>query len=295
MDGDVRAATELSVRRAVTTPTPPIPLSGLARFGAACLRVVEELGDFSRLAVGTATSCLRRRFPFRALLEQAEAIGVRSFPLVAVTTFFTGMVLALQTAFALSRFGAKPYVGSIVGLAIVRELGPVLAALMVGGRVGAGITSEIGSMVVTEQVDAIRAMGADPVQKLVVPRVIATTIALPLLTFFAIALGVLGGGLIAKSQYSISFFFYMQTVLTTVTLADFFSGVGKTIVFGWLIAMIACFVGLRTTGGTQGVGAATTRTVVIASIAVLISDFFLTQLFLAIPGEAILDWFRGSD
>lgn len=149
-------------------------------------------------------------------------------------------------------------------------------------------------MVVTEQVDAIRAMGADPIQKLVVPRVIATTLALPLLTFFAVALGVLGGGIIAKTQYGISFFFYMQTVLTTVTLPDFLSGVGKTVVFGWLIAMIACFVGLRTSGGTQGVGEATTRTVVVASISVLISDFFLTQLFLVIPAEELFALIAGG-
>jgi len=267
----------------------------LARIGESVLGLLETLGDFALLARDTCLAALQPRFPLRAFFEQFETIAVRSLPIVAVTTFFTGMVLALQTAFALSRFGAKPYVGSIVGLAIVRELGPVLAALMVGGRVGAGITSELGSMVVTEQVDAIRAMGADPIQKLVVPRVIATTLALPLLTFFAVALGVLGGGIIANLQYAITPFFFMQTVLTTVELADFFSGVAKTVVFGWLIASIACFVGLRTQGGTQGVGLATTRTVVIASISVLISDFFLTQLFLVIPAEELLLLFRGEN
>jgi phospholipid/cholesterol/gamma-HCH transport system permease protein len=197
------------------------------------------------------------------------------------------MVLALQTAFALTRFGAKPYVGSIVGLSIVRELGPVLAALMVGGRVGAGIASELGSMAVTEQVDAIRAMGADPAQKLALPRVIATTLGLPLLTFFAIVLGVGGGMVVADLQFAIAPGFYRQTVISTVELGDLVSGVAKTVFFGWWIGMVGVFVGLRTTGGTAGVGRATTRSVVIASIGVLISDFFLTKLFMLIPTEQI--------
>jgi phospholipid/cholesterol/gamma-HCH transport system permease protein len=217
-----------------------------------------------------------------------EQIGARSMPIVAITAVFTGMVLALQTAFALSRFGAKPYVGSIVGLAIVRELGPVLAALMVGGRVGAGIASELGSMKVTEQVDALRAMGADPVQKLVLPRVLAGTVALPLLTLTAIVLGVLGGMFVADLQFHITPHFYLQTVTTTVELEDFFAGVAKTFVFGWIIAMVGCFVGLATEGGTAGVGRATTQAVVVSSILVLVSDFFLTKLLMALPGERLL-------
>ncbi len=265
----------------------------VSRIGGSLLQWAESLGDFTMLAVQTLRALSRPHFPWRACFEQFEAIAVRSTPIVAVTALFTGMVLALQTAFALSRFGARPYVGSIVGLAIVRELGPVLAALMVGGRVGAGITSELGSMKVTEQVDAIRAMGADPVQKLVVPRVLATTIGLPLLTLFAIFLGVGGGALVADLQYGITPHFYMQTVTTTVTPADFFSGVAKTVFFGWVIAMVGCFVGLRTSGGTVGVGQATTQTVVVASIAVLVSDFFLTKLLLMIPIEAIFSAIAG--
>jgi phospholipid/cholesterol/gamma-HCH transport system permease protein len=255
-------------------------VSGL---GDRVIGVVEAFGDFSLLAVRTVRAAARPRFPWRATLQQFEAIAVRSTPIVALTALFTGMVLALQTAFALSRFGAKPYVGSIVGLAIVRELGPVLAALMVGGRVGAGITSELGSMTVTEQVDAIRAMGADPVQKLVLPRVLATTIGLPMLTASAIVLGVFGGLVVADLEYAIAPSFYLQTVTATVTIGDFFAGVVKTFFFGWIIAMVGCFIGLSTTGGTEGVGRATTRAVVVASIGVLVSDFFL--LF---PGEQLL-------
>ena len=249
---------------------------------------VEAFGDFALLAVRTLRAAARPRFPWRATLQQFEAIAVRSTPIVALTALFTGMVLALQTAFALSRFGAKPYVGSIVGLAIVRELGPVLAALMVGGRVGAGITSELGSMAVTEQVDAIRAMGADPVQKLVLPRVLAATIGLPMLTASAIVLGIFGGLVVADLQYAIAPSFYLQTVTTTVTVGDFFAGVTKTFFFGWIIAMVGCFVGLSTTGGTEGVGRATTRAVVVASVAVLVSDFFLTKLLLLLPTEQLL-------
>jgi phospholipid/cholesterol/gamma-HCH transport system permease protein len=253
---------------------------GVSVLGTRALSALAGTGEFALLAGRTLRAGLRRRFPGRELLVQFETIAVRSTPIVAITATFTGMVLALQTAFALSRFGAKPYVGSIVGLALVRELGPVLAALMLGGRVGAGIAAEIGSMQVTEQVDAIRAMGADPVQKLVLPRVLAATLALPLLTVLANVLGVLGGLVIADAQYSISPHFYLQTIFNVVTVEDFLSGVSKTFVFGWLLAMVACQAGLETRGGTVGVGRATTRAVVTASIGVLVSDFFLTKLLL---------------
>ncbi len=262
--------------------------SPIADLGARTLGGVAASGDFVMLALDTARAALRRRLPWREVLVQFDAIAVRSTPIVVITAIFTGMVLALQTAFALTRFGAKPYVGSIVGLSIVRELGPVLAALMVAGRVGAGIASELGSMAVTEQVDAIRAMGADPAQKLVLPRVAAATLGLPLLTFFAIVLGIGGGMLVADLQYAIAPSFYLQTVNTYVEVGDFFAGVLKTFFFGWWIGMVGAFVGLRTTGGTAGVGRSTTRAVVIASIGVLISDFFLTKLFMMLPGERLL-------
>jgi len=216
----------------------------------------------------------------RLVARQIDVIGLQSVAVAVTAALFTGMVLALQTGFALARFGAKPYVGSVVGLSLARELGPVLTALMVGGRVGAGITAELGAMKVSEQVDAIRALGADPVQKLVLPRVIAATLTLPLLTILADVLGVFGGLLLAWTQFGIDPNFYLQTILNIVTVEDFLSGIAKTIVFGWIIAMVACFQALETTGGTVGVGRATTRTVVVASISVLISDFFLTQALL---------------
>jgi phospholipid/cholesterol/gamma-HCH transport system permease protein len=260
----------------------------VTRLGDRALRAAEELGDFAFLALAAFTAFGRPRFPWRDLALQFEALAVRSAPLVVITSGFTGMVLALQTAYSLTRFGAKPYVGSIVGLAIVRELGPVLAALMVGGRAGAGIASELGSMQVTEQVDAIRAMGADPVQKLVLPRVLATTLGLPLLTIFAITVGIAGGMVVAQAQFGIDSGFYLQSVIHVASVSDFASGVAKTVVFGWAVGMVGCHVGLATEGGTVGVGRATTRAVVVASIVVLVADFFLTKLLLLLPTDALL-------
>jgi phospholipid/cholesterol/gamma-HCH transport system permease protein len=251
----------------------------VATVGDRALAVFEDFGALGLLALRTLRSLGRPRFPARDVLQQFEAVVVRSTSIVAVTALFTGMVLALQTVVSLTRFGAKPYTGSFVGLALVLELGPVLTALMVAGRVGAGITAEIGSMVVTEQVDAIRAMGADPVQKLVLPRVLSLTFGVPLLTVIANFLGILGGMLIA-TQYGITANFYYQTVVGTVTLTNFFQGFVKTFFFGWTVAMVGCSMGLQTTGGTVGVGRATTRSVVFASIAIFVSDFFLTQALL---------------
>jgi phospholipid/cholesterol/gamma-HCH transport system permease protein len=257
-------------------------MSGIAlrmtQLGDRVLDAVEACGDFARLTGQTVRAAGLRRFPVLDTLRQVEAIGARSTTIVLITALFTGMVLALQTGIALARFGAKPYVGVVVGLSLARELGPVLTALMVGGRVGAGITAEIGAMRVTEQVDAIRSLGADPVQKLVLPRVLAATLALPLLTMLADLLGVIGGMLLAWGQFGIEPNFYIQSIVNTVTVSDFMSGILKTFFFGAWIAWVGCFYGLRTTGGTVGVGRSTTAAVVVASIGVLISDFFLSQL-----------------
>jgi phospholipid/cholesterol/gamma-HCH transport system permease protein len=254
----------------------------LEGIGERALEVVDRLGRFARLAGATFRAARRPRFPWLETVRQLESIGTRSATIVLITSFFTGMVLALQTGIALERFGAKLYVGSVVALALARELGPVLTALMVGGRVGAGISAEIGAMQVTEQVDAIRSLGADPVQKLVLPRVLAATLALPLLTMLADVLGVFGGMLIATSQFHITPNFYLDTITWAVTVEDLLSGIAKTFVFGWIIAMVSCFVAFETTGGTVGVGRATTAAVVVGSIAVLVSDFFLTKLMVAL-------------
>lgn len=258
------------------------PLAWLDRFGSLILRGLDDLGRFFYIMAESVLWTFRRPFDGAELLRQMVRVGWDSIPVVFLTCLFTGMVLALQTGIALERFGAKLYVGSVVGLSLVRELGPVLTALMVGGRVGAGITAEIGAMQVTEQVDAIRSMGADPVQKLVLPRVLATCIALPLLTILADVLGIFGGMVIAVNQFGLSADFYLSTITSTVTVEDMLSGVSKTVVFGWIIAMVGCHTALATTGGTVGVGRSTTRAVVLASITVLISDFFLTKVFLSL-------------
>ena len=239
----------------------------------------EYLGGLG-LMVWEVLRCLRRRCEFRALLEQMDQIGVRSLSIVLLTAVFTGMVLALQMGNYLTRFGAKPYAGRILALSMLREMGPVLTALMIGGRVGSGITAEIGSMKVTEQIDAMRSMGIDPVQKLVFPRLAALMIMLPLLTVLADFVGILGGLLIGVLELDLSADFYFSSILQIIRFQDLFSGLAKTVFFAFFIAAIACYNGLEASGGADGVGRATTRTVVTSSITILISDFFLTKLFL---------------
>ncbi len=230
-------------------------------------------GDSLRLAV-------RRPFEWRLWVDQFHELGVSSLTITNVTCLFTGMVLALQTAYSLAAYGGKPFVGDVIALSVVRELGPVLTALMVAGRVGAGITAELGSMTVTEQVDALRVLAASPVKKLVVPRVGALVVVLPLLTILADAIGIFGGLVMAITEIGQTRSFYMTHVLDALHVQDIVSGVGKTVFFGFFIGIIACHNGLAATGGADGVGRATTNTVVWASITVIVSDFFLTKMFL---------------
>lgn len=243
------------------------------------IRALEHTGGLGLLFRDTLRQGLRRPREWRIWLDQLHHLGVGSTPIVLTTALFTGMVLALQTAASWAAFG-KFLIGDVVALSIVRELGPVLSALMIGGRVGAGITAEIGSMKVTEQVDAIRALAADPVKKLVFPKVLATTVMLPVLTTLADLVGIFGGLLIACFELNQTSEFYMKHVRSALEVHDIFSGIGKTVFFALFISTIACYNGLRASGGADGVGRATTQTVVAASIAVLVSDFFLTKLFL---------------
>lgn len=219
--------------------------------------------------------------PYRvsSWVRQAEQIGVRSLLVAAITTTFTGMVLALQTAYSLPGLGVKFYVGTLVSKSVVRELGPVLTALIVGGRIGAGMTAELGTMKVTEQVDALRSMASDPVKELVAPRLIATLGMLPVLTVIGNLLGIVGGLIVAVFQLNVTAPFYMNQVLDALTIEDICSGLGKSFFFAYFIAIIGCYNGLHASGGADGVGRATTNTVVFASIMVLVSDFFLTKLF----------------
>jgi phospholipid/cholesterol/gamma-HCH transport system permease protein len=238
------------------------------------------LGGATDLAVQTVQQAVRGTIEMPLLIAQFDQIGVRSMSIVAITSLFIGMVLALQTAYSLADFGGSLFIGKVVSLSLVRELAPVLMSLMVGGRVGAGITAELGTMKVTEQIDALRALATNPVRKLVVPRVMATTLMLPLLTILACFIGILGGLLIAVGSLHLTANFYTRSVIETVKYNDLASGIGKTVFFGFAIGLIACYNGLRTSGGADGVGRATTETVVTGSITVLIMDFFLTKLFL---------------
>jgi phospholipid/cholesterol/gamma-HCH transport system permease protein len=212
-------------------------------------------------------------------VRQMEQIGVRSLGVAGITTIFTGMVLALQTALSLPSLGVKYYIGSVVSKSLVRELGPVLTALIVGGRIGAGMTAEIGTMKVTEQIDALRSMAADPVKKLVAPKLVATLVMLPALTMLGDALGIIGGLIVAVGTLNLTPGLYLNDVFENLTIGDICSGIGKSFFFAYFIAIIGCYNGLNTTGGADGVGRATTNTVVLAAILVLVSDFFLTKLF----------------
>jgi phospholipid/cholesterol/gamma-HCH transport system permease protein len=241
-----------------------------------------HLGGIADLAGETIQQFLRKPVDREIVFAQFDQIGVRSMSIVAITSLFIGMVLALQTAYSLSEFGGALFIGKVVSLSLVRELAPVLMALMVGGRVGAGIAAELGTMKVTEQIDALRALATNPVRKLVVPRVLATTIMMPLLTTLACFIGIIGGLIIAVGSLHLSSNFYIRSVIETVKYNDLASGIGKTFFFGFAIGLIACYNGLSTTGGADGVGRSTTATVVTASITVLIMDFFLTKFFLFI-------------
>jgi phospholipid/cholesterol/gamma-HCH transport system permease protein len=236
-------------------------------------------GRISILTVRGLRATVRSPYELDAWVREMEKIGVRSLGVAAVTTIFTGMVLALQTAYSLPSLGVKYYIGTVVAKSVVRELGPVLTALIVGGRIGAGISAEIGTMRVTDQIDAMRSMAADPVKKLVVPKIVATFLMLPALTAIGNFLGIIGGLLIAVFQLQITAGFYLNDVLNALTLGDLFSGVGKSFFFAYFITVIACHNGFYTEGGADGVGRATTNTVVMSAIMVLVSDFFLTKLF----------------
>jgi len=254
----------------------------LDRFGRKGSFMLEYLGGLFELFGQAAAASVSRPFYVQETIHQMDETGVKSLGITNITALFTGMVLALQTAYSLAAFGGKLFIGRVVSLSLVRELGPVLTALMVGGRVGAGITAELGSMTVTEQVDALRAMAVSPVRRLVTPRLLAVLVMLPALTALADLLGILGGLGIAVWELQISASFYFNSIWNQLHIADIASGLGKSFFFAVEIAMIGCYNGLTVEGGAAAVGRATTRTVVGASISILVSDFFLTKLFLSL-------------
>ena len=243
---------------------------------------VLEVQEYVRLQIATLRGAASRPFYFRDVVEQFDQIGIGSLTVVLLTGFFTGAVLVLQTGITLDKFGARPFVGQIVSASMVKELGPVLTGLMLAGRVGSGIAAELGSMVVTDQINALRALGTDPVRKLVVPRVLAAFFMAPVLTVIADAVGILGGWLIAVFQLRVSSSLYWSSIYDALYIQDAWMGLIKPFCLGYVIATIGCHVGLRTRGGTQGVGRATTNAVVASSVAVIAVDFFITRLLVSL-------------
>jgi phospholipid/cholesterol/gamma-HCH transport system permease protein len=212
------------------------------------------------------------------VIEQFDALGVGSLTVVLLAGLFTGAALASQTGLTLDQFGARPLVGRLVSASMVIELGPVLTALMLTGRMGSGIAAELGSMVVTDQINALRALGTDPVRKLVVPRMLAGLIMTPILTIISDFTGIFGGWVVARFQLQVSSALYWSSVTDVLYVADIEQGIIKPFVFGFLIVTIASYIGLRTSGGTQGVGRSTTVAVVAGAVAVIAADFFVTQI-----------------
>jgi phospholipid/cholesterol/gamma-HCH transport system permease protein len=241
---------------------------------------VKEVQELSFLAGKAFASMFRRPYYVRDILMQMDLIGVGSLTVVMLTGFFTGAVLTLQAQAQLSRFGAVGFTGGLVAASLVRELGPVLGALMVAGRVGSGMASELGSMLVTEQINAMRALGTDPVKKLVVPRLLGTIAMLPVLTIVADSFGIIGGLVVSTTILHITANLYLSRAWESLKYMDLFGGLIKPLVFGAILALVSCYCGLRTTGGTQGVGRSTTQAVVVSSVLILIFDTFLTRLIL---------------
>lgn len=241
-----------------------------------------HLGQVWAMFIGSLRAGTRRPFEWKSIVSQLEAVGVASLGIVIVSSLFIGMVMAVQFAFGLRKFGGMEYTPRVIALSFARELAPTMTSLIVGGRIGAGMAAEVGSMAVTEQIDAVRALGADPLKKLVWPRLVATVVAMPLLCGTALVLGVGGALAISVLQFDLSASFFLQSAIGAVTLGDFASGILKTPVFGGLIALIGCHFGMTTRGGTAGVGVSTTRAVVVTSIAIFIADFFLTKAVIAI-------------
>ena len=265
----------------------------VSRLNAAAKDRVLGIQEYFTLAWKSLRFIFARPFYTQDLIQQMDAIGVQSLGIVLLTGFFTGMVLALQSAVQLQTFGATMFIGRLVSASMIRELGPVLAGLMVAGRVGSGIAAQLGSMKVTEQIDALNTLGTDPIKKLVTPRVLAALIMLPVLTIINDLVGIIGGNLIAKLMFDLPTSFYWRTVweqiasdgfIFTYIPNDFVQGLSKPFVFGGIISITACYYGLNTTGGTEGVGIATTKTVVASSISILVVDYFLTQLLLSLAG-----------
>ncbi len=256
------------------------------KIGAALLMPIREIGEFLVFAKDVCRWFPARPFRRDVFLQQLEFIGVKSLPIIALTGVFTGMVFALQTGYAFRQFKAEAFVGTTVGLALTREIGPVFTALMIAARAGSAMAAQIGTMKVTEQVDALQSMAIHPLHFLVVPRVIATTLMAPLLAAIFSYMGVVSAYVIAVHLLHIDAITFTQKLTYYVDADDFLGGLVKAAVFGFMLSLVSCHRGYRTHGGAEGVGRATTEAVVISSVMILIVDYFLTSWILALfPGD----------
>jgi phospholipid/cholesterol/gamma-HCH transport system permease protein len=238
--------------------------------------------DYTFLSARAVANLFRKPIYFADMVHQADLIGVGSLPIVVLIGFFTGAVLAVQTANTLQRFGSITLIGQLVSLSMVRELGPVLTGILVAGRNSSGMASELGSMVVTEQIDAMRALGTDPMKKLVTPRLTASVFMLFFLTILSDLVGLTGGLFVSKLLLNLDARQYWSNAWQSLVFEDVFMGLVKPILFGFIIASVGCFYGMTARGGTQGVGRATTQAVVAASVLIIVVDFFVTQLLLKV-------------
>lgn len=243
------------------------------------VNAIEHFGGMGLLSWSVLKEISHGPFYSKLVFEQVFQVGMRSLPLILITAISTGMVMSLQFGLGLEKFGGKLYVPKLVAITILREMGPVFTSLMLAARVGAGIASEIGSMVVTQQIDAIRALGTSPIKKIVIPRVVACLVTLPILVALSNIIGNMGGLIVGATELRLDPSYYILKILSTVQLSDYLSGMGKTFFFAIFISIPACYYGLNVKNGTKEVGIATTKAVVTASIFILVGDFFLSKLF----------------
>jgi phospholipid/cholesterol/gamma-HCH transport system permease protein len=252
----------------------------LGSFDAPAKRMLLAVQEYTLFCAQAIGNLFRSPHYWPDVMTQADLIGVGSLPIVVLTGFFTGGVLALQSAASLAQFGAQAYTGRFVSLSMIRELAPVLTGLMVSGRNASGMASELGSMIVTEQIDAMRALGTDPMKKLVTPRMLSTVLTLFLLTIVSDSLGTAGGAFVAVFMSAQDGTQYFDSAYQALVYADIVQGLTKPLFFGFIISTVGCYFGMKTTGGTQGVGRATTQAVVVSSVLIIFSDFVLSRVML---------------
>jgi phospholipid/cholesterol/gamma-HCH transport system permease protein len=243
------------------------------------LRFLDESGRVILLFYRTLIWTFRPPFDIQNLLKQIEEVGIKSIPVVLITGTFTGMVLALQSYTGFKRFNAEAFVGTVVALSMTRELGPVLSGLMVSGRVGSAMAAELGTMQVTEQIDALYTLATNPIKYLIVPRFLASLIVMPVLTVFTDVVGILGGYLVSVKLLGSNPTVYLRRTYDYLNVQDIYIGLFKALIFGMIIAIIGCYQGFNTQGGAEGVGKATTRAVVLSSLLILIANYFITAMF----------------